>query len=245
MDSSTEARIETALGGIDHHAIYLLIDSPGGVLIENLAPLLTALEDIYRRLMILRLDGNLLQMLVKRQASEERLSGIGRSINTKYSRITLEPNEQLQFSIEDLALVAPRKYGSTPGGFGKDDNQIVLAEQRDVFIPTRVQMGRTKISSPGFIELLGDPSTLQGLIALLGALLIVRGQNQSRLIAAHQLQSANIGSLESLGYSRDEIKAVTKYLDTDLKQLIEQLEKARAQIAPGNDIDPTKPPGMK
>lgn len=60
MDLGSKQRIENDIGEVDSDALYVLIDSPGGVLVENLAPLLTAIEELYRRLLVLRVDREVL-----------------------------------------------------------------------------------------------------------------------------------------------------------------------------------------
>lgn len=168
------------------------------------------------------------------------MNGIGRSINVRYTKSVLNPIEQVELSKERLSEVSQTSYSAgelTTQNIRSDIPHTTLDKS---FVPTRIQLTQSKMSSPGLLELVGDPTTIKVLLALLGSLVLLRGQDIRKSIAARGQQPEIVQTLSSLGYSEREIIAVRDYLNDDLLILIDRLEVSRAQLAPGDNLDVTE-----
>jgi len=226
---------------IDPKALYVLIDSPTGILLEDFVPLLTALEKAYRKLLIHRLDNELRELLETRQKEGALLNGISRSINAKYKKI-MGPKDSEYLYHKDRSLLDHADYSITRKYKYDYDYELIEREAlppSKKYIPHRIQITRAHVDSPGFLEIFGDPTTLTILGGFLASLITIRHQDRQHQLALRQDQRDNVELLTKLGYSREDISSVSSYLNKDLTEILEHLNFSKARLAPGKDIDPS------
>ena len=243
MDNEIEKRLKDELGEVDGNALYVLIDSHSGFLLEDLAPLLSSLETVYRKLIVLGLDRSVRKSLQIRQEGGESVAGISRSINSRYEKIMLSSDSEYARTSDEKRRIEPIDYDLPP--IRRSEKQehldnvsaLNINEASNKYIPSRIELARTRVNSPGFIELLGDPSTLTALSAILAALVLIRGQNIQKIYAKRQNQNDTIKTLIQMGFNRKEINSVQAYLDSDLTQIIEELEKSKTRLVLGRDLE--------
>lgn len=249
MDDEAQKFLKAVgIDSVNPSALYVLIRSTSGILLEDLAPLIASLEITYRRLFTLYLDTDVRKLLGKRYSESTSLRGVTRSINAKYRKLmvpkdeeytTLSANKTKQTSIEVQMEEPPvasdeRSIEEFPmGGYGTSIK---------FYAPHRIELARSKISSPGFLEFLGDPNALTHLFALLGWLLAERKweklNKDNQLLASRESQRDNVSSLLQLGYSKQDIENIADYLKEDLSTILKVLRETGSQIAPGEQIDP-------
>ena len=223
-------------------AVYVLVQSPSGLLLEDMAPLLNSLETAYRRLLTLSVDSDAMQLLEerttqKRTAQKTSLAGVSKSINVKYIKLLIPKEKEYEDADsysdggQSILLVETKTQNKTS------------AKPVRPYTPHRIEMARCQVSSPGFIELLGDPITMTLLVTLLGLLLIERRSNLDReersVLSLRQSERDNIDVLLKMGFSTEEIQAVRAYLKEDISVILEALEESHCVLAPGDEVDPS------
>lgn len=217
----------------DASAIYLISERDAGVLLEDIGPLLSAVEVCYRRLFALTIDPHIRDLLVRRQQQKAPLHGVSRAINTRYQRLMIPRERQYDISVahkREAALL------------------IVPGDLREIK-PHRVEISRAKVASPWFIELLGDVTVFAALVWFLKNLVEQRRlkneHEHDHALAVRADRRETIRALQELGYNREEIAAVAAFLEQDLGTILGELRRARARLAPGEGVENRRllPPG--
>jgi len=248
MDTETLKFLKVVgIDSVNPHALYVLIRTASGILLEDLAPLIVSLEVTYRRLLTLYLDTGVRDLLEERHSEKASLGGVTRSINSRYMKL-LVPKEEEYITPHSVKTkpITRQVWLKPPVRFYESVYNELLPEETKFptkpYAPHRIELARSKVSSPGFLEILGDPATLAQIIMLLGWLLSERrGERQLRdnkLIASRAFQHDNIASLKQIGYSREEIESISDYLGEDLSTILKVLRETGSQLAPGDRIDP-------
>ena len=231
--------LKCQLKEIDPSALYIIIESPSGVLLEDLAPLLASFEAAYRKLLILRLDEETGKLLIKRQREEATLQGVSRSINHRYQR-AMWPTKRDHLFPSKRRWRVRLDYLSIGREISSEELETMPRSFRRLFLPQRIELARSHISSPGYIELVGDPGTLMVLVVLLGSFLAERRYRLKHSLALKSDQRETITTLLKMGYSKEEITSISEYLNEDLSEILDRLKQANAKLAPGDEIDPSQ-----
>jgi len=221
-------------------ALYLVVRRPTGVLLEDIGPLLAAVEVAYRRLLAFSIDDDFRSLLVRRVAGKRRLHGVSRSANVRYESTVAAREKRAGRDVQRKAGTIPRLKAAADDVTRRGE---ILAFPR-TSTPERIQLTRSKLSSPGFFELAGDPTTLLLLVTFLGYALrewrLERHHNAEHTLALKSQQRADMELLLAMGYSRDEVEAAANFMDGELATVIQELQSSRSQLAPGDDIDPSR-----
>jgi hypothetical protein len=220
-------------------ALYILVQSRSGALLEDLAPLFSGLTSAYRKLLTLSVDSNYRIWLARYVESGQRRHGFSRSLNRRFEQLVLPSRVHDQLFAAELDTYVretlPPDY-EVPA-------QVRSHEEKGVrpYQPIRLEARRARFSSPGFIELLGDRLTLATLLSFLAGLLqlrrLERQDRDKRVLAVRAEQRENIALLDKLGYSHDEISAVSEYLSGDMSSILSHLHANHLILAPGDSLE--------
>ena len=240
MDDRAAAFLEREGIQVDPDALYLLITSASGILLEDIGPLFGAIEKAYRRLLTLSVDKPTRDLLATRYRQGQPIHGVTRSINVRYEQFLIPREQEYRLSSREkrelarLKEVIPGLRELRPG---------VAWEPSRPYAPYRVELARSRIASPGFVELIGDPDTLTILLAFLMFLIRERRLNRhhrdQHLLAVRGDRRETIQLLLEMGYSRDELEAIAQYTEQELTDIFRELQQSRTRLAPGSQIDPT------
>jgi len=235
------------LSDVNEKALYLLIHYPRGIPLENLSPLLGGLERAYRTLFSVSADPFLRDRI--ETFTTRRFRGpLTRSINARYSRyVSNMPQRHASDEAESDSVAV--KGGVSESSLGWFFDTLIDDEPAGVnctalssegsrkFYARRVEITRARISSPGFMEILGDTLTLAAILTFLSGLL------QSRRRKRHDLQEApadkwrNARVLRELGFSSEQTAGLYEYLEHDLGTVLRELEQGRIELAPGEGLE--------
>jgi hypothetical protein len=157
----------------------VLIAGESGILLEDLAPLMASLEIVYRRVLTLYLDAGVRDLLESRHSDKASLAGVSRSINSRYMKLLVSKAEEYTTPSSDKTKARPpRVWLKPPFRYDESMYDVLFAMQYEAlqkpYAPYRIELARPKVSSPGFLEILGDPATLTQLVTLLGWLIAER-----------------------------------------------------------------------
>lgn len=221
---------------VNPNALYVLVKTRSGLLLEDFAPLLDSLEVVYRRLLTLSVDSDVRKLLEKRSSQEATLSGVSKSINTKYRSLLVPKEEEYKVTGAEKRRL---RY--------ETERSKLPTEESDhpsrPYVPHRIEIARCQVTSPGFIELLGDPQTVALLVSLLGWLLSERRNErehqENKVLSLRQSERENVSLLMKMDFSVEEIRAVKDYLKEDISVVLEILEESKCLLAPGDNVDPS------
>jgi hypothetical protein len=241
----------TGLDDVNEEALYLLIPGPQGITLESLSPLLAGLERAYRALLSVSVDPFLRERIETFKARRSR-GPLTRSINARYNRYVSkepEPPASAEADADSDAIMGTESENLLELIF--PDSLIDEPESID-FIPLsgdgireffarRVEITRAKISSPGFIEISGDPTTLASILALLLGLLKLRRleslDGQDAIGQRWQNARDNARVLREIGFSPEQIAGLYEYLEQDLGTILRELEQIRIVLALGEELE--------
>lgn len=240
----------TGLDYVNEDALYLLIPGSQGITLESLSPLLSGLERAYRTLLSLSVDPFLRDRIETFKARRFR-GPLIRSINARYNwYVSKKPESATSAEAKDdsvaimgtesenlLELIFPDSLTDEPESI---DSNALSGDGIHEFFARRVEITRAKISSQGFIEILGDPTTLASIMALLLGLLELRsleiGDVQDSSGDKWSNARANASALNGLGYSAEQLTGIYEYLEQDLFKILRELEQGKIELAPGKEL---------
>lgn len=217
------------LGQLEPDAIYILFARDDAVVLGDVAALTRHLDRLYRRVLALALDPAL------------------RNIPDRVLQLATDRHDvekTWRRALDQRAQVLIQT--SLARAFGRDR---VTRERRPLMI------GRIRISSPGFAELLGNPQVFVALIALLGVLVVKREQSKEQAVVLAQkdrelelkrkeIVIANAKALAELGFAAEDIATVADLLDRDMGLVLQTLARSSAGLvrAEGSEIIGILPP---
>lgn len=242
--------MNAGLYDVNEEALYLLVPGPQGITLESLSPLLSGLERAYRTLLSLSVDPFLRERIETFKARRSR-GPLTRSINARYNWYVSkkpEPPASAEAKADSVAvmgtdsenlleLIFPDSLTDEPESI---DSNALSGDGIHESFARRVEITRAKISSQGFIEILGDPTTLASITALLFGLLELRrleiGDIQDSGFDKWRNVRAEASALNGLGYSSEQITGLYDYLEQDLFKILRELEKGKIELALGKEL---------
>jgi len=243
--------MNAGLDDVNEKALYLLIPGPQGITLESLSALLSGLERAYRTLLSLSVDPFLRKRIETFKTRRSR-GPLTRSINARYNwYVSKEPEPPASAEAKTGSVAIMGKESENllelifPDSLTDESESIdanaLSGDGTHKFFARRVEITRAKISSTGFIEILGDPTTLASIMALLLGFRELKhpeiGDVQDRSKDKRHNALGNASALNGLDYSAEQVSGIYEYLEQDLFKMLRELEKGKIELAFGKELE--------